>query len=499
MFIMDVPNIPAQEPPLIVADASASQGAARAYDRVIGVCHLSANPFVPKSAVNVLNPAMAIKNYYRVEEKFKITGQFNISVLQMPLHGILENEGEGYYAYYPEKGYLGNDQASLLVEVGGKKIKMEYFFRVMQSVSPEAEGEPSIYEQGYCPTKARVWKISSTTDASGNNFITAVDYQTYVANINGVAVTDTVNSKLDAETVISIIGASILNSINSSTSGINVNIADLPFGAIGQATGTSITLDDNAAGHGWFIDSTPSDNSEFLPTADANVWVAKQGSAAYGKMDMLSVLLHEYGHALGIEHSADSHDYMAASLTPGVRRLPTADELALMQKLIAQQAELLQNTPDTSGSNGPSQLPLLPLGGFGLAFLGRLRSTRYGSLGIEPDYSSITTEFQAIANAQFMNGSFISTNGLPPDDGWNKQGQVTIANGIATLQEVSGSQTRLNQVFMVKPTDRYLSFTLSGAALNDPLPNPPPGGRGDKRRCLQQRLGSNRCLRSGLA
>jgi hypothetical protein len=36
--------------------------------------------------------------------------------------------------------------------------------------------------------------------------------------------------------------------------------------------------------------------------------------------------------------------------------------------------------------------------------------------------------------------------------------------------EVTTSQTRLNQVFAINPTDRYLSFTLSGAALNDPLP-----------------------------
>ena len=31
---------------------------------------------------------------------------------------------------------------------------------------------------------------------------------------------------------------------------------------------------------------------------------------------MLSVWLHEYGHVLGLEHSADAHSAMAASLPP---------------------------------------------------------------------------------------------------------------------------------------------------------------------------------------
>lgn len=45
-------------------------------------------------------------------------------------------------------------------------------------------------------------------------------------------------------------------------------------------------------------------------------------------MDLLSVLLHEYGHALGLDHSTAATDAMAATLKVGERRLWTEAELA---------------------------------------------------------------------------------------------------------------------------------------------------------------------------
>jgi hypothetical protein len=97
-------------------------------------------------------------------------------------------------------------------------------------------------------------------------------------------------------------------------------------------------------------------------------------------MDMLSVLLHEYGHALGIDHSSNPNDFMATTLTAGVRRMPTADEMALMQQLIAQAktSVMAAQTGSNAATDQPNNtpLPIIPLGGFGIAFAGLLQRNR---------------------------------------------------------------------------------------------------------------------------
>ncbi|MDR0578298.1 MAG: matrixin family metalloprotease [Candidatus Accumulibacter sp.] len=141
----------------------------------------------------------------------------------------------------------------------------------------------------------------------------------------------------------------------SSLENLNVSFSDLPGVAVAQTTGTGanaqIALDTDAAGYSWFIDYTPYLNEEWLPTSNPYGWQAKPGSDAEGKMDMLSVLLHEYGHVLGLEHTADSHDFMSTTLQPGVRRLPSAEELQQMANPVAK----LKGEMGLTSSSTPQQ------------------------------------------------------------------------------------------------------------------------------------------------
>ena len=242
------------------------------------------------------------------------------------------------------------------------------------------------------------------------------------------------------------------------SSGVTYSFSSLDGSAVGQTTGNAIALDADAAGHGWFVDPTPGSNEEFLPTSNPNEWVAKAGSEAAGKMDMLSVLLHEYGHALGIEHSADSGDFMATTLTPGVRRLPSAEELALMAQLVGEIKSASDGAPDTPYS------PSLPIGTTLSALLvGRLRRSAYGSWS--PVFDSVqipapAPQFDIAANATLTDPK------LQMGTGWEAEGNVSIGNGAAILSEATTSQTRLNQVFIVGEHDRYLSFNVAGIGLD---------------------------------
>jgi predicted outer membrane repeat protein len=97
-------------------------------------------------------------------------------------------------------------------------------------------------------------------------------------------------------------------------------VTDLADGTLGMAQGDTVYLDSNAAGYGWFADSTPNADEEYQLSADGKELKAV-ASEAIDRIDLLTVVEHELGHVLGhVDVEAALESIMSESLPSAVRR-----------------------------------------------------------------------------------------------------------------------------------------------------------------------------------
>lgn len=125
-------------------------------------------------------------------------------------------------------------------------------------------------------------------------------------------------------------GAGVGEAALARLASIDFLVLDLPGAMLGLYTTDAIYVDIDAAGHGWYLDPTPALDETFAATADGARLTAEEDSAAAGGMDLLSVALHEFGHALGLQDLdpvTHAGHLMVAELETGTRLLPVLDEL----------------------------------------------------------------------------------------------------------------------------------------------------------------------------
>ncbi|MHC2431769.1 hypothetical protein ACVIST_008514 [Bradyrhizobium elkanii] len=138
------------------------------------------------------------------------------------------------------------------------------------------------------------------------------------------------------------------------------SVVDLAGQIVGQEGAGHITIDTDAAGHGWFIDPTPSDNFEFAHAVNAagTDLLTDPSTAAAGHLDLLTTVVHELGHVLGLPDTvspSDANSLMYIGLADGERRLPTATDVAqsnlALQKAMPTQGSVASQTTNTSTVN----------------------------------------------------------------------------------------------------------------------------------------------------
>ncbi|MCW2205021.1 hypothetical protein ABIF21_003808 [Bradyrhizobium elkanii] len=138
------------------------------------------------------------------------------------------------------------------------------------------------------------------------------------------------------------------------------SVVDLAGQIVGQEGAGHITIDTDAARHGWFIDPTPSDNFEFAHAVNAagTDLLTDPSTAAAGHLDLLTTVVHELGHVLGLPDTvspSDANSLMYIGLADGERRLPTATDVAqsnlALQKAMPTQGSVASQTTNTSTVN----------------------------------------------------------------------------------------------------------------------------------------------------
>ncbi|MFI5455338.1 MAG: Ig-like domain-containing protein [Isosphaerales bacterium] len=330
---------------------------------------ISLNPGTVSLAYSTINldadlsfPGSVAAGLLSIDSTSAIQGPGNI------FYGNVVNEGQASFVDLYGGGTLsiGGDyqqtaSATLTVQVGGDAVSGLFFDQVSSS-SAELDGTLNVglyeFNSGYIPKVGDSFTILTAGSVSGTfatiNFPTLAGGLIFEATYNPTSVTLTVvqgGSALmvsagaaprpghqDALTVPQLqplvteaIDRWLVSGVTVSQADalehVQVRIADLPPGYLGLESGNVIWVDQNAAGYGWFVDATPSKDEEFATIVGGTTELASGNSPAVGKVDLLSVLLHEMGHVIGLEHG-DLLGVMGESLGLGIRRVPWPGEAA---------------------------------------------------------------------------------------------------------------------------------------------------------------------------
>lgn len=119
--------------------------------------------------------------------------------------------------------------------------------------------------------------------------------------------------------------------------GVTFEIADLPDDQLATATSTHFTIDETAAGYGWYVDLSAADDAEFEVPVPGRELQTTEHSPAFGHMDLLTVVMRELGVAYreGKDSLPDQmRRLMDSQLSTGVRRVPDSRNIQLQSSSI---------------------------------------------------------------------------------------------------------------------------------------------------------------------
>ena len=237
------------------------------------------------------------------------------------------------------------------------------------------------------------------------------------------------------------------------------SIRDLNDGVLALTEPGGIVLDDDAAGYGWFIDDTPWDNEEFTNTVYDWELHADADSPAAGKIDLLTVLMHEMGHVMGlpdVSAGIDPTRLMTGILAPGVRRLPSELDLAMLTPE--------PGSPDADPSTGLVAVDYSD-------FIRRINQFREDQNSVAEALHQDTYDLDDL-RIGITNGTFSIADEKDPGFGWSLMSDASVQDGVAVLDEGRAFFSGMSQTFIIPSGAERLRFVVDSAVLGATTGNP---------------------------
>lgn len=154
MFVPFTLDTPPQSPAIvIVAQTNQVQPSANgAAERIVGGCEVLDNRGLSDGKGKIypngqlISIGLSAAEYFRIYEPRNDISSADLysakfTILQQPKHGTFEEDKDiryrvnssfdGDYIYTPDIGYFGDDSVSVLVGIKGIKVKVVYFFHML--------------------------------------------------------------------------------------------------------------------------------------------------------------------------------------------------------------------------------------------------------------------------------------------------------------------------------------------------------------------------------
>lgn len=150
------PGSPAQNAPALMAQV---QKPASAFDLKIGVCAPMENNPGNQLPGGTIEPVHDVTDYYWRTGKENLYGMAGTAtLLKGPEHGKFDGpeHNDDAYGYTPNDGYLGPDSATFLVQLGGRKVEVVYYFTMVSH--PFGNQDPT-EDKSLCP-HGYSWKMT---------------------------------------------------------------------------------------------------------------------------------------------------------------------------------------------------------------------------------------------------------------------------------------------------------------------------------------------------